>query len=117
MDEITNLIIEKNGLSFDYQNKKIKIKKSQVYPQIKVLLSEQYRQKLRDIEINHKLNLKSSIYFLIDLYYLETPEILELFLKLLLIRLNKGLNKSFVIRLKSIYIVLGQFLKKYRYIK
>jgi len=116
MSNITNLVIENNKLTFNYDQKAVTIKRSQVYPQIKVLLSQAYRQELRQIEHKQHLSLKASIMSLIDLYYLKTPEILDVLLEQFLKRLEQGINRSYALRLKSIYIAIGHFLKKYRYI-
>ena len=116
MSEISNLIIDNDKLTFEFEGKTITLKKSQVYPQIKVMLSTKYRQELYDIQKKHQLNLKASIMLLLDLYYLKTPAVLDLLLQLILQRLEKGINHGVAIRLKSIYIALGHFLKKYRYI-
>ena len=113
---VKNLQIANNKIEFDFQGERYSLKRSQVHPQIKLLLSEFYRQELRGIEQEHQLSLKGSVLLLIDLYYLKTPEILELLLTLILKRLEKGINHSMAIRLKHIYIALGHFLKKYRYI-
>ena len=113
---MNNIKIEEDRVTFKYQDKNYTLKKQRAYPQIKVLLSQVYRQLLKQIEVNEKLNLKSTIFFLIDLYYLRTNKSLDVLQQRLLARLDKPVDRSTIIRLKVIYITIGHFLKKYRYL-
>ncbi len=83
---------------------------------IRINLPVSYRLKLLEIEREHSLGTKEAIAFLIDLYYLENPYSLEVIKKRILSRIAKGINGRYLLQLKLIYVALGHFLKKVRYI-
>lgn len=83
---------------------------------IKLSLSFSHRVKLIEIERQYGLSTKEAMAFLIDFYYLEEPYHLRVAKTQILSRIAKGVNGRFLLQLKLIYIALGHFLKRIRYI-
>ena len=84
--------------------------------ELRVYLTPYQMKRLKQIEKDLNLSTKEVIIELLDLYYLNSAKDLSSFIKRLTIRIEKGINLSFITQLKIIYTFIGHFLKKTKYL-
>lgn len=106
----------KNRLKFKINNSSIFLNEELLELDIKYNLSPFYKERLVDLCKSNDITEKESLTFLLDYYYLDSAATMKLLSKQLRDRLNKGVNKPFIIYLRNLYTVIGHFLKKLRYI-
>lgn len=79
-------------------------------------LSIFYKQRLTQLTKDKQITESQALEYLLDYYYLDNTYHLHTFSKQLSKRLFQGVDRSFIIYLRSIYTTIGHFLKKLRYI-
>lgn len=79
-------------------------------------LSLFYKERLVKLTKNKQITENQALEYLLDYYYLDNTYHLSTLYKQLSYRLFQGVDRSFIIQLRSIYTTLGHFLKKLRYI-
>lgn len=79
-------------------------------------LSLYYKEKLVKLVKDKQLTESQALEYLLDYYYLDNTSHLNTLSKQLSSRLFQGVDRSFIIQLRSIYTTLGHFLKRLRYI-
>ena len=79
-------------------------------------LSLFYKERLIKLTKNKQITENQALEYLLDYYYLDNTYNLNTLYKQLSYRLFQGVDRSFIIQLRSIYTTLGHFLKKLRYI-
>lgn len=79
-------------------------------------LSIFYKQRLIQLTKDKQIAESQALEYLLDYYYLDNTYHLHTFSKQLSKRLFQGVDRSFIIYLRSIYTTIGHFLKKLRYI-
>jgi hypothetical protein len=79
-------------------------------------LSIFYKQRLTQLTKDKKITESQALEYLLDYYYLDNTYHLHTFSMQLSKRLFQGVDRSFIIYLRSIYTTIGHFLKKLRYI-
>lgn len=79
-------------------------------------LSSFYKERLIKLIKDKNLTESQALEYLLDYYYLDNSYHLATLYKQLSRRLFQGVDRSFIIQLRSIYTTIGHFLKKLRYI-
>lgn len=79
-------------------------------------LSLYYKELLVKLVKEKELTEAQVLEYLLDYYYLDNTYHLNTLSKQLSKRLFQGVDRSFIIQLRSIYTTIGHFLKRLRYI-
>ena len=119
MDIIDSNCIDRsnrNNLQVTLNNKVYTIKYKDISKETIFKLSLYYKTKLKDISITENIPESQLLDFLIDYYYLSNSLSINVLIKQLSKRLFLGVDKGFIIQIRTLYTTLGHFLKKLRYI-
>lgn len=84
--------------------------------ELRVYLTPYQMKRLKQIEKDLNISTKEAIIELLDSYYLTSSEDLSSFIKRLTLRIQQGINLSFITQLRTIYTFIGHFLKKTKYL-
>lgn len=86
--------------------------KEPLHCNIRIYFSPIYKKRLIEIKEENNFEEREIINRLIDLSYVETGKDLSWFRKSLIKRLKKGVGYSYIVQLKLIYIIIGDYLKR-----
>ncbi len=92
------------------------LKNKEVSLTVNSTLSLYYKERLVKLIKDKQLTESQALEYLLDYYYLDNTSHLNTFSKQLSYRLFQGVDRSFILQLRSIYTTIGHFLKKLRYI-
>ena len=92
------------------------IKKTDLDSSLECNLSLFYKKRLEQFTDEVNIHPIEALEFLLDIYYLDNARVVRLLSKQLSKRLFKGVDRSFIIQIRTLYTVLGHFLKRLRYI-
>ena len=100
----------------EIENKYYIISEKELELSIKSEVSMYYKRKITEIMKEQKLREEEVLEYLIDYYYLDNVNHLHTFFRKLSKRLSQGVDRNFIIKIRTIYTVLGHFLRRLRYI-
>lgn len=98
------------------EGKEYLIPEEEVNLTIQSTLSSYYKKRLTQLTKDKNLTEQQALEYLLDYYYLDNTYHLHTFFKQLSKRLFQGVDRSFIIMLRTIYTTIGHFLKRLRYI-
>lgn len=83
---------------------------------IQFTLSPYYKERLVLLCKENRIEESEGLRLLLDYYWLDNAIMMQLLSKKLRYRLSKGVNRFFLIYLRTLYTIIGHFLKRIRYI-
>jgi len=117
-------IVESNCISRDKRNEvvvqlnnnKYSIRYKELSKETVYSLPLYYKEKLKQLSIQQNIPEKQVLEFLLDFYYLDNSRLINVLIKQLSNRLFQGVDRGFIIQLRTLYTMIGHFLKRLRYI-
>lgn len=79
-------------------------------------LSPFYKYRLNTLILENNLDKTQALEFLLDIYTVDNSRHFKVISRQLLKRMRQGVDRSFIIQLRTLYTIVGHFLKRLRYI-